>query len=121
MEDASQPSRDFKGVFIPKDIWCNPALDGDAKLMWGEIFALDNKFGCIAGNEHFMMMFGWKNTRKVQREIKKLNELGLISVERDIQNNSRMIRIVGKYRHLDREHIADLEKMRQELTRGFKM
>ncbi len=109
-------SRDFKGAYIPKDIWCNPEVDGDGKLLWGEIFALDNKFGCVAGNEHFMDMFGWKNTRKVQREIKKLEDLGLISIERDIQANSRTIRIVGKYRHLDQQHMSDLQAMRMDLT-----
>lgn len=119
--DGKSNSRDFKGAFIPKDIWCNSELDGDAKLMWGEIFALDNDFGCVAGNDHFMEMFGWKNTRKVQREIKKLHDMGLISIDRDVQNNSRVIRIVGKYRHLDKKHMSDLEAMRAELLKGFKM
>lgn len=119
--DRNQPARDFKGVFIPKDIWCNPELDGDAKLMWGEIFALDNEFGCIAENEHFMTMFGWANTRKVQREIKKLNDLGLIQIDRDIQKNSRCIRVVGKYRHLDRNAMSDLEVLRNQLTKDFRM
>ncbi len=87
--------RDFKGAFIPKEIWCNPELDGDAKLVWGEIYALDNDFGCIASNEHFMQMFGWKNDRKVQREIKKLADMGLISVEIDKRNDSRTIRVLA--------------------------
>ena len=119
--DRNQPTRDFKGVFIPKDIWCNPEIDGDAKLMWGEIFALDNSFGCIASNEHFMEMFGWKNDRKVQREISKLKKLGLITVEHDKRKDDRVIRVVGKYRHLNKDHMSDLEAMRAELTRGFRM
>lgn len=68
--------RDFKGAYIPKDIWCNRELSGDEKLMWGEIFSLDNKFGCIASNEHFMEMFGFANTRKPQRIIKSLKDKG---------------------------------------------
>jgi hypothetical protein len=118
---SGSSSRDFKGAFIPKDIWCNPELDGDAKLMWGEIFALDNDFGCIATNEHFMDMFGWKNDRKVQREIKKLTDLGLISVEINKREDTRTLRVIGKYRHLDKRHMSDLEAMRAELTDGFKM
>lgn len=114
-------TRDFKGAFIPKDIWCNPELDGDAKLMWGEIFALDNDFGCIASNEHFMNMFGWKNDRKVQREIKKLLDKGLISSEQNKRDDLRTLRIVGKYRHLDKEHMANLEELRAELVKGFRM
>lgn len=119
--DKGSNSRDFKGAFIPKDIWCNPALNGDAKLVWGEIFALDNDFGCIASNEHFMQMFGWKNDRKVQREIKKLTDLGLIAVDQDKRKDQRKITIVGKYRHLDKQHMADLEALRQELVGKMKM
>ena len=72
--------RDFKGAFIPKDIWCNRELSGDEKLMWGEIFSLDNAFGCIASNEHFMEMFGFANTRKAQRLIKSLKDKGVSAV-----------------------------------------
>ena len=114
-------SRDFKGAFIPKDIWCNPELDGDAKLLWGEIFALDNDFGCVASNQHFMDMFGWKNDRKVQREIKKLLDLGLISVEQNKRHDTRTMRIVGKYRHLDKKLMSDLQALREELIKGYKM
>ena len=90
-------------------------------MVWGEIFALDNKFGCVATNKHFAEMFGWKNERKVQREIAKLKSLGLISVEIDKRSDIRTIRVVGKYRHLDNKHMSDLEAMREELIKGFKM
>ena len=113
--------RDFKGAFIPKEIWCNPELDGDAKLVWGEIYALDNDFGCIASNEHFMGMFGWKNDRKVQREIKKLSDMGLISVEIDKRQDNRTIRVLGKFRHLDKEEMTNLEALRSELISKFKL
>ena len=56
--------RDFKGAYIPKDVWCNPELTDDEKLMWGEIFSLDNDFGCVASNEHFMEMFSFNNMRR---------------------------------------------------------
>ena len=107
--------RDFKGAYIPKDIWCNPELSGDEKLMWGEIFSLDNNFGCVASNEHFMEMFAFNNTRKPQRLIKALKDKGYITVEINKRDDSRVIRITGKYRHLDKEHMASLEAMRSEL------
>lgn len=113
--------RDFKGAFIPKDIWVNSELSGDEKLMWGEIFALDNKFGCIASNEHFMKMFGYANERKPQRLIKSLKEKGYISVEIDKRNHSRVMNVVGKYRHLDADHMSDLEVMRNELLGKFRI
>ncbi len=113
--------RDFKGAFIPKDIWCNRELSGDEKLMWGEIFSLDNAFGCVASNEHFMEMFGFNNARKPQRIIKTLKEKGYITVEIRKQDDSRVIRITGKYRHLDKDHMSDLAAMREDLIRSKRM
>ncbi len=108
--------RDFKGAFIPKDIWCNRELSGDEKLMWGEIFSLDNDFGCIATNEHFMEMFGFNNTRKSQRLIKNLKDKGYITIEINKRDDTRTIRVVGKYRHLDRNEMSDLEALRSQLV-----
>jgi len=113
--------RDFKGAFIPKDIWCNPELSGDEKLMWGEIFSLDNEFGCVASNEHFMEMFGFANPRKPQRIIKALKDKGYVTVEISKRNDSRVIHITGKYRHLDKSHMADLQRMRQELIHSKRL
>lgn len=107
--------RDFKGAFIPKDIWCNREMTGDEKLMWGEIFSLDNSFGCIASNEHFMEMFGFANTRKPQRIIKSLKDKGYVIVEINKREDTRVIRVTGKYRHLDKDHMSDLEAMRSDL------
>ena len=120
MEDRTPANeRDFKGVHIPKDIWCNRELDGDEKLMWGEIFALDNEHGCFAKNEHFMEMFGWANERKVQRVIKSLKDKGFITIEQDKRLDRRVIRIVGKYRHLDNDEMENLMALREELRLGM--
>lgn len=113
--------RDFKGAYIPKDIWCNPELSGDEKLMWGEIFSLDNDFGCIASNEHFMEMFAFNNTRKSQRLIKALKDKGYVTVEINKRDDSRVIRITGKYRHLDKKHMANLEAMRGDLINKMRL
>lgn len=112
--------RDFKGAYIPKDIWCNPELSGDEKLMWGEIFSLDNEFGCVASNRHFMEMFGWQNERKPQRLIKALKEKGYVTVKIDKANDSREINITGKYRHMDQRHMSDLLAMRDDLLGKFR-
>ena len=113
--------RDFKGVFLPKDIWCNKELDGDEKLLWGEVFALDNEFGCIVANEHFQEMFGWRNDRKVQRLIKSLKDKGYIAVEIDKARDTRIMHIVGKYRHLDKHAMSSLEVMRAQMLRDMRM
>ncbi|WP_299211988.1 helix-turn-helix domain-containing protein [uncultured Tateyamaria sp.] len=107
--------RDFKGAYIPKEIWCSPELSGDEKLMWGEIFSLDNDFGCVASNRHFMEMFGFNNERKPQRLIKQLKDKGYITVQVDKRDDQRVIRIVGKYRHMDKDHMANLLSLREDL------
>ena len=120
--------RDFKGVYIPKEIWCNSELTANMKLMWGEIFALDNDFGCKVDNEHFAEMFGWfvkkdpkaPDVRKVQRLIKSLKDLEYVTVELDKKHNKRTIRIVGKYRHLDAREVENLEVLRKELAHNTK-
>ena len=45
--------RDFKGVFIPKEIWLTSELTPTEKLVWAEINSLDREFGCVADNPHF--------------------------------------------------------------------
>lgn len=108
--------RDFKGVFIPKEIWCNPELTGDEKMMWGEIYALDNDFGCIASNEHFMEIFSFANERKAQRLIKSLKDKGYVTVEIDKRKDDRIIRVVGKFRHLDKDEMRNLDELKKQLT-----
>ena len=44
--------RDFKGVYVPKEIWLTPELTGYERLIFMEVYSLDRKFGCVAGNEH---------------------------------------------------------------------
>jgi len=52
-------SRDFKGVWIPKEIWLNPDLLPLEKLFLAEIDSLDNDEakGCFASNEYFGEFF----------------------------------------------------------------
>lgn len=113
--------RDFKGAFIPKEVWCSRDLTGDEKLVWGEIFSLDNDFGCVVSNAHFMEMFGFSNDRKVQRCIKALREKGYISVQIDKRAGSRVMRVLGKYRHLDAKHMASIERLREDLLRNLSL
>lgn len=45
--------RDFKGVWIPKDIYLNTELNWTEKILLIEIDSLDGPNGCYASNEHF--------------------------------------------------------------------
>jgi hypothetical protein len=51
-------NRDFKGVWIPKDIYLNPELTLVEKILLIEIQSLDNEQGCFAGNKYFADFIG---------------------------------------------------------------
>ena len=48
-------NRDFKGVWIPKEIWLNTDLSIIEKVLLVEIDSLDNSDrGCFASNEYLL-------------------------------------------------------------------
>ena len=70
--------RDFKGVWIPKEIWLNEDLNWTEKLLLVEIDSLAKNGECFASNEHFAK-FLRVGIRQVQNGLTKLKELGFIS------------------------------------------
>jgi len=69
--------REFRGVWIPKQIWCNKDLSAIDKVILTEIDSLDNVEHCTANNDYFAE-FCDISVPTVKRSIKKLEELGLI-------------------------------------------
>jgi len=55
--------RNFKGVWIPKQIWECPSLTLQEKVFFTEIESLDNEEGCFASNGYFAEFFGLSKTR----------------------------------------------------------
>lgn len=110
--------RDFKGVWIPKEIWINKDISASEKLIFVEIHSLDNEFGCVAKNVHFAEMFGLAE-RTVQHIIKRLKEKGLISVEIKKSNDSRVIRVAGRFARISKEQVQELTFMKAYLSRQF--
>lgn len=49
--------RDFKGVWIPKEVWLDLNLTWMEKLLLVEIDSLDNEKGCFASNKYFAEFF----------------------------------------------------------------
>ena len=91
-------NRDFKGVWIPKEIWLNKDLTIMEKLFLVEIDSLDNDKGCFASNAHFSEFFGITKGRCTQI-IKSLEKKGLVTIklEREGKNVSkRIIKVVRK-------------------------
>jgi hypothetical protein len=75
--------RDFKGVWVPKEIWLDKTLTLLDKAIMVEVDSLDKteELGCWAGNEHFAEMFDC-TPRKVSDSISKLIKRGYIKVIR---------------------------------------
>jgi len=71
-------NRDFKGIWIPKEIWLSKELTTQEKLFLVEIHSLDNNEGCFAGNGYFSEFFSISKTR-VSLVIKSLIEKGFIT------------------------------------------
>jgi len=91
-------NRDFKGVWIPKEIWLNKDLTLMEKLFLVEIDSLDNDKGCFASNAHFAEFFGITKGRCTQI-IKSLEKKGLVTIklEREGKNVSkRIIKVARK-------------------------
>lgn len=73
-------NRDFKGVWIPKDIWLSKDLTMLEKVMLVEISSLDNEEHCTAGNKYFAEFCNCSESA-VSKAINKLQELGFIKIE----------------------------------------
>lgn len=56
-------NRDFKGVWIPKDIWLDENLTWMEKLLLVEIDSLDAEKGCYASNDYFAKFFQLSKSR----------------------------------------------------------
>lgn len=85
-------NRDFKGVWIPKEIWLNEQLTLIEKIIFVEIDSLDNEEHCTAGNDYLANFCGCSE-RKVTEAIKKLCDLGYIEIV-SFNGRLRKIRVV---------------------------
>lgn len=70
--------RDFKGIWIDKEIWLDKRLNALDKIILAEIDSLDiEEKGCWASND-YLAEFCQCNSITISRTIKKLKELGFI-------------------------------------------
>jgi hypothetical protein len=110
--------RDFKGIWIPKEIWLTDKLSLMEKMIFVEIHSLDNERGCFASNQHFSNFFGI-SPRQVSTHISSLKAKGYVSVH--IENrNERTIRALGKWKRIPQSQImkmsGDLNALVDKMT-----
>ena len=71
--------RDFKGVWIPREIWLEERLSALEKVILLEVDSLDNGEGCWAGND-YLAEFCQCSERKVSDTVSKLTRMGYLKV-----------------------------------------
>src|SRR5689334_10544996 len=113
MKAMERAPRDFKGIWIPKEIWLSGQLSLMEKVLFVEIHSLDNERGCFASNRYFAEFFSI-HPRRIAAHIASLKAKGFITVT--IHNlNERVIRVVGKYARVPDTELRRLERDRTGL------
>lgn len=102
--------RDFKGVWIPREIWLSDELTFLEKGIFTEISSLDNENHCTAGNEYFAN-FCKCSESKITKAIKKLQELGMIEVM-SFDGRHRKIRVIKNDSQSSKKYEAESQKVR---------
>lgn len=87
-------NRDFKGIWIPKEIWENKNLSLQEKVFYVEIDSLNNENGCFASNDYFANFFDLSKKR-VSMVIQELIKKSLITSEVLQENgNTRILKTI---------------------------
>lgn len=80
-----------KGMWIPRAIWEDKRIGWMEKLIWAEIDSFhENGKECFQSNEVLAELFQL-SVRQVQRNLKKLSDLGLITILIDKSANKRYL------------------------------
>lgn len=111
--------RDFKGVWIPKEIWLSTDLKVMEKLILVEIDSLDNEDGCFASNEHFSKFFSLSKNR-CSEIIKSLEKKGYIKIDYIYQEGSKAIsrRVIRCVRNID-GGIREIDNPTRKTEEGY--
>ena len=111
-------TRDFKGIWIPKEVWESNELSIMEKVLFVEIHSLDNERGCYASNRYFSEFFG-VSERQIQNVIAALKGKGFVKVF--IKNRyDRSIKVVGKYARVRGEALKKLRQDQADLAQRFR-
>lgn len=110
-------NRDFKGVWIPKEVWLDDRLNALEKVILTEIDSLDQgEKGCYASNEH-LAEFCQCSKRKVSEAISKLIKCGYIYVQNfDGRKRELRSRLSNSARQTSKKCEADKQNLLQSNT-----
>lgn len=90
-------NRDFKGIWIPREIWLAKDLHCQEKCLWAEIHSLfsEEKGGCYASNEYLGEFVGVKE-RRLQEMLANLKRLGWLE-QVSFNGRQRILRAIVPY------------------------
>lgn len=109
-------NRDFKGVWIPKEVWLNKDLSIIEKCLLVEIDSLDNgEKGCFASNEYLATFFNLSESR-MANIISDLKKRGFIN-QIYFDGRHRGLRIVKSEVWFTENNKADSVKTVKQNTR----
>lgn len=99
-------NRDFKGIWIPREIWFNQSISALEKILWAEIHSLYDrkKKGCFASNQYLYTFLGIKE-RQLQNMLANLKSLNLIILV-DFDGRQRILKAIYPS---EEEEISDEE------------
>ena len=109
--------RDFKGVWIPREVWLSDELSLMEKVLFVEIHSLDNERGCFASNAYFAQFFDMSG-RQIATHIAALKAKGYITVTIENQNE-RTIHVTNKYPYANPESVRRLKRQVGSLAGHF--
>ncbi|GAG92906.1 unnamed protein product, partial [marine sediment metagenome] len=101
MTQTMKVSRDFKGIWIPRQIYLHRELSWTEKILLVEIDSLDCGEGCFASNEYFAKFLG-KSVGQISTAISHLRSLNLID-DRGFDGRKRYISVKVDYRKTSRQ------------------
>ena len=112
-----EEKRDFKGIWIPKNIWIDSRLSATEKIILAEIDSLDIEGqGCYASNQ-YLADFCQCSERKISEAISKLVRLNYLQVKSfDGRNRILQVCIERFARQGSRNCEADKQKVQQNNT-----
>lgn len=110
--------RDFKGVWIPKEIWLNKELSMIDKGILTEIASLDGENHCYASNE-YLAEFCQVSVATVGRSIKKLINLGYIEVVA-FTGRTRLVKLTRQTSQIDQAASSNCQPINIDNNRDKK-
>jgi uncharacterized phage protein (TIGR02220 family) len=109
----AQEKREFKGIWIPKEIWLDMGLSAIEKIIFAEINSLDGEDGCYASNA-YLAKFCQCSESYVTKAISKLQKLNYIKITSFDGRQRKMSSSIVKFTsQSSKDSDADSEKQQE--------